>query len=241
MKKINIKQRKVHQKIKNLNLLYQYAKDSKEEFDSILNEIASENKTVAILTPLKDRKKAAEKVKLEYKGDASYILDIIRGAIIAQRLRDINSILKSIKKRFKIVRIIDRINNPTVLGYRDIVINIELNSGLIAEIQIWLKELAHIKRYTGHIIYDLFKKIDHKKEEEKRELYSWEKHILEEVVKIGRYNAERAWERQLSIEKGENLNKIIFVVTGNKEKVDEVKKIVPNIKWINIENIKEIQ
>jgi non-canonical purine NTP pyrophosphatase (RdgB/HAM1 family) len=211
----------------------------KPEFDKILKEIAKRNHAIALTVPLKSKKRTIEKALTEYEGNIMKVSDILRGSIISPVFKRCYDILNDIKREFEVVRIKDRLKKPEFGRYRFILVNVNFK-GIIAEIQIQIKELFYVQNYFNHLLYEIYRIIIAQAKKENRNLYSWEEYIINEIKRIKEYSNIQATNRQEYIEKGIDPNKLIFVVTNNIEKYREIKSLLPTVKLIRMK-IPEIQ
>ncbi|MEM3408155.1 MAG: non-canonical purine NTP pyrophosphatase [Candidatus Micrarchaeia archaeon] len=220
------------------NLINKYKK-IKPDFDKILKQIAKDNHGVAIATELKKKDRTIEKALTEYGGNINKVTDILRGSIIVERSERIKDVINDIKSEFSVIQIKDYINLPSVSGYMSILIKVKFR-GLPAEIQIHLKRLFEMNEYIGHMLYEIERRINAQTKKEKRGQYSWESYVKSEILKVKKYAFLQAWNRQLLIEKNQDPNKLIYIVTSNINKYNEAKRYIPSLIWLNMK-IKEIQ
>jgi hypothetical protein len=154
------------QNIRDLDDLYDKAKKDEPQFVQSLNEVAHSVGAEAHFTPseyaepgttLKSRKSAERKMANEYGGDPTQLRDIIRGTVVSDKIENVRAAAAQFIERYKadIVKVKDRIVNPTPEGYRDIAINFRTPSGLIAEVQFNTPVMIREKDLgEGHKIYE---------------------------------------------------------------------------------------
>ena len=128
------------------------------EFKTILNKLGSETGLQIIIAPLKGKKRVWEKALFDYNKDQSKVVDIGRGSAIAKDLKSIIIATRWMLQHCKVVRMKNRFSDGRKQimargGYRDILINIDLN-GFIFEIQIHLQVLYNLKE-ESHLILDV--------------------------------------------------------------------------------------
>ena len=208
-------------------------------FDKKLKKIAFENHADVVIVPLKSKKRTIQKTLAEYSGNINNVKDFLRAGIVSRVYGRVDEILENIKENFEIIRIKDRFKKPDKSHYRDVLINVKFQ-GIIAEIQIHVRELLEVKEYLNHLFYEIRRYILAQSKRRNRDIFSWENHILYEVKEIETYSNSQAWYRQISEEKGEDPNKMIFMITSNSEKFKEAKSFIPTLKRIDI-NLPEIQ
>ena len=97
------------------------------------------------LAPIKRRPRAEQKVAREYGGDASRLVDIARTAVIVASPAHAGLVLAFLGERARIVRVKDRHAAPTTNGYRDILVNLVVDTPYgdhIVEVQILTAAMA---------------------------------------------------------------------------------------------------
>jgi hypothetical protein len=154
------------QNVRDLDDLYAKAKKDEPQFVQSLNQIAHSVGAEAHFTPseyaepgttLKSRKSAERKMNNEYGGDPTQLRDIIRGTVVSDRIENVRAAAAQFIEwnKANIVKVKDRIVNPTTEGYRDIAINFRTPSGLIAEVQFNTPVMIREKDLgDGHKIYE---------------------------------------------------------------------------------------
>jgi len=155
-----------------LKPLIKKAEKAKPEFDRIVVEIAKDVGIGQMLADVKGVGRAAEKMVLE-KGysyrdligarqfDASKMRDLLRATVVVESYSDVDVVVAAIKARFAIEidkkngeeRYKDRVANPTSEGYRDVMLNVVLKDGTIAEIQINIPAMLAAKD-LGHDLHE---------------------------------------------------------------------------------------
>jgi hypothetical protein len=123
---------------------------------------------------LKGRARTVEKIKADYGGDVSKIVDVSRASIVLKTADDIKHAVKQVQARAKVFRMKDRFASP-VDGYRDVMFNLEMPNGHICELQVQLESIQQVKEGDGHKFYDQIRKIRDKAKIEKRDLTPEEK------------------------------------------------------------------
>jgi hypothetical protein len=103
----------------------------------------------------KDGVRILEKALHDYDGQSSKVKDAVRATIAVDSLKDIKTVVDTIKKHYTVVRESDRFSKPVLGGYRDYLINVKLPNGLIGEIQLHGKPMLEAKeKRGGHKIYE---------------------------------------------------------------------------------------
>jgi hypothetical protein len=89
---------------------------------------------------------------VHYGGDVSLLLDLARNAMVFPSLDDLNAAVDAIGSKHKIVRIRDRIAEPTETGYRDIALNVQVSNDHIATMRLLPGPILEAKS-QGHKLY----------------------------------------------------------------------------------------
>jgi hypothetical protein len=133
-----------------------------EELRSWVNGIAEKYRARVIERPVTEDNplplKTAEGIqrKLDAGDDISEILDVMGMTIVAPDLKTLAGITNEMRGRDDVVRIKDRYKTPDKSGYRDILTNIQLSDGMIAEVQINTEQMLAAKQeYGGHKLYEI--------------------------------------------------------------------------------------
>lgn len=173
----------LQQNSQNLDQLYQEAAIADLELQKIANELATLTEGTVVLPPrgLKGRKRAEEKIQLEYNNDASRITDLARLSIEYETLKQLYEALKFSPESFEIVRIKDRFIKPTPGGYRDILLNVKLSNQHIAEVQLTLKSINEVRFGEGFKLYQQVRQILNLAQLENRELTTTELQKIDEL------------------------------------------------------------
>ena len=116
------------------------------------DQMTDETRTKALKCPLMGRARALEKARVHYGGDVSLLVDLARNALVFQSLDDLYAAVDAIRSRHKIVRIRDRIAEPTETGYRDIALNVQTSSDHIATMRLLPGPTLEAKS-QGHKLY----------------------------------------------------------------------------------------
>lgn len=116
------------------------------------------------IAPLKGEKRAAEKVESDYGGDWSKLLDTVRCSIAVDRYDEIGHTVAALQKSgMKLARQPkDRFHKALPVGYRDLMLNVELPNGIIGEVQVHVKPMLQAKE-AGHKHYETERRLQSKK------------------------------------------------------------------------------
>lgn len=171
------------QKTSDLDQLYKDAAVAQGALFALAQAIAGECHAETKDPGLKGRPRAEEKIKSDYGGDASRIIDISRGSIVFKKADEIQRGIKLVEARAKVHRKKDRFAEP-VAGYRDIMFNLEMPNGHICELQLQLEAIQSVKSGDGHKLYEQIRTIEGKAKRENREL------TPEEAAQVAKLNAQ---------------------------------------------------
>lgn len=128
------------------------------------------DKPVIIIGSVKNKARAEEKVNSDYGGDWGKLKDGVRATISVKRVSDLANIFRQLEEiGVKLAqKPKDRYKNPTVSGYRDILLNITYPNGHIGEIQINCHDMIRAKM-VGHKIYEKVRTVEDKAKAEGRD------------------------------------------------------------------------
>ena len=162
---LSVKDKNVIQNTKNLNQLYNDAEVARVEFEKATKDFAirtygdPEFRPIEENGGLKSRNRALEKIDSDYLGDASKLVDIAGAKIVYNNVRDLYKALEQIQNDFEVVKIKDRIQNPTPTGLRDILMNVRMKNGHIVELRFHLKEMD-IAGDKSHKLYEEYRSLE---------------------------------------------------------------------------------
>lgn len=138
---------------------------AKEYFD-VAQELGDELKTAIgaqfwAMGPIKDPKRASEKIKIDYGGNPRRLLDVVRFSIICADLDMARRAIEMVRSHhhWEIVRVKSAFTRSACVGqtggYRDVKVNARhKKSGFIVEIQLHILIFYMIKQEGGHRAYE---------------------------------------------------------------------------------------
>jgi hypothetical protein len=148
-----------------LRPLFDGAKRNKASFDDTLDRIAEELGGYAKKPDIKSSGRAVTKLVTENFWKRDEMKDLLRGTIAVSTFEDAQAALDAIAKVYKFDRIKNRLmvdlndpkgetikGKPLPTGYQDVLTNVILEDGTVAEIQISTPEMLAAKN-LGHEIY----------------------------------------------------------------------------------------
>ena len=167
----------------------------KEEFEELMSSPGG----LVIIGSVKGEKRATEKVESDFGGDWSQLLDIARATIAVDSLEELHRVLGEMRKTgVEFARVPkDRINNPTDVGYRDLLASVKTPSGMIAEVQLHLKPVLEAKK-DGHKHYEVMRTIDAKIAAENRPMTAAEAKAYRQAHESSRQLYDAAWQRAMA-------------------------------------------
>lgn len=109
---------------------------------------------------IKGRDRAEEKVKADYGGDWSGLLDTVRATIAVDAMDEIKTVVDRLRAGgMELARLPkNRFVEPTEEGYRDLMLNIKFPNGIIGELQVHVKAMTAAKA-EGHAHYKVARTI----------------------------------------------------------------------------------
>ena len=155
-----------------LDKLYADATVAKAELKGMTEKIAAATGGTAAFRPGdKERQRSGEKIQSDYGGDASQLVDLASSKIVYDNLEDLYKGLAAAEKEFgaQIVRVKDRFIKPVPSGYRDILMNVKMSNGHVAEFRLHLKQVDE-QADTEHALYRVGRSLEPVAQEQKRPL-----------------------------------------------------------------------
>lgn len=134
------------------------AKALQPGFKARVTELAERLGGTPKVPGVKGLKRAAEKMFQEEAEtgkdfDPAWLKDLVRGTIVVESMDDVGPAIAAVRETFTVTKIKDRFATPTESGYRDVLMNVDLN-GMPAELQIHIPEMLAAKE-LGHLLYEV--------------------------------------------------------------------------------------
>jgi ppGpp synthetase/RelA/SpoT-type nucleotidyltranferase len=165
-----------------LSVLYHHAYDAQAELAQLLTRIAHHSQTQVIIPPVKSYQRAADKVATKFNGDASQITDLARASIVTDSIQDLMQAYQALNEQTQVVKQKNRFAEPKASGYRDLNLLVRLpQSGMIAEVQLHLQDIADIKNGPEHKVYEKVQTIEANARKQQRLLSEFE---LAQIAKL---------------------------------------------------------
>ncbi|MEL6911863.1 MAG: hypothetical protein AAFO85_16925 [Cyanobacteria bacterium J06598_4] len=165
----------------NLDELYQQAAAAQPDLARLTQEFADRFGGEALIPEtLKARQRAEEKIAADYGGDAARITDLVRSSVIFETESQVTEALDIIRQDMNVIRVKDRFQSP-VNGYRDVLLNIRMPNGHIAEMQLHLRSILDVKYKFGDKLYNEIRTIEADAKQAQRDLTPAESRRIEQL------------------------------------------------------------
>lgn len=157
-----------------LTPLIKRAEEAKAGYDQKVIDIAKRSGAIGQqLAPVKGLKRAVPKLVKEEKFDIDGMKDMLRSTIVVESYADAQRVIDEIEKDFDLLRAPKNRTSETVIrsrgkeiapedrrkygGYSDVLVNVVLPGGVIAEIQINIPSMLAAKDAQGHKLYEAYR------------------------------------------------------------------------------------
>lgn len=190
-----------------LDNLYLGAHAAQHELGNLLQKITTHSQTNVILPEVKSYQRAAEKVASKFNGDASQITDLARASIVADSISELMQAYYALSEQTQVVKLKNRFAEPKASGYRDLNLLVRLpESGMIAEVQLHLKDIADIKSGPEHKVYEQVQQIEANALKQQRQLSEFETAQIAKLRQEFHKLYHKAWLNYKRIAEGTQLN-----------------------------------
>lgn len=131
--------------------------------DDVTPEEWASDEGMLFIAPLKGAARATEKVMAEYGGNWNQLRDVVRCSIAVPTMADVAQVMEKLRASGMTLaqQPKNRFAKPIPVGYRDLLMNVRLPSGLIAEVQVHAKPMIAAKN-EGHHWYEVTRGIEAK-------------------------------------------------------------------------------
>ena len=134
-------------------MLIAASEKSHETFKASVDTIAKRLGIEVSHGPLKKFERVFEKARNDYNGDVSRVMDVNRTTLHISDPNGYTDVVKTISETFEIVREKNNLLSDQV-GYKSAIVNVRLEDGTVAEIQMATPEYLHTKHELGgHKLY----------------------------------------------------------------------------------------
>jgi hypothetical protein len=169
-----------------------------EDHDAFVKDIdaaMSKEGPVIVIGPLKTKERCEEKAK--QWGSMEHVNDIVRATVAVDDVSQVWQVCERLKEHgMKLAEVPkNRFENPTVAGYRDLMLKVQYQNGHIGEIQVQVKAMLAVKE-EGHKYYEETRSIEARIKGENRPMTSAEVKTFKEANEKMTTLYARAWEKQ---------------------------------------------
>jgi hypothetical protein len=175
------------------------SKDAQTELNRIATDLAGDHGQPGWRTKPKGRDRVDDKL-LEYENDASRLKDLAAAKVEFQRLDDVYDALGELERNpdVVIVGIKDRFLKPMRSGYRDILLNLRLPSGHVAELRLHLASIDEVSEWE-HPLYQVRRDLETLAQAQGRSFTPMEQAVHDELSRRG----QEAYWRALADDRSE--------------------------------------
>jgi len=149
-----------------LRPMLKLAEEAKVAFDQKIIDISKRTGAIGqMLAPVKRIERSVEKLVNDNKFDSTKMRDLIRSTIVVNSYDDAKVVLNEIGKEFTIQRVKNKtdisLNASNLVvekspdGYMDVLVNVAMPNGTVAEIQINIPAMMAAKAGSGHKLYEI--------------------------------------------------------------------------------------
>lgn len=178
----------------NLSTLYNHAYDAQAELAQLLTKIANRTQARLVIPPVKSYQRAADKVATKFNGDASQITDLARASVVTDSIQDLMQTYQALSEQTQVVQQKNRFAEPKASGYRDLNLLVRLpDSGMIAEVQLHLQDIADIKSGPEHKVYEKVQTIEANAIKQQRPLSEFELAQIAQLRQDSHRQYHKAW------------------------------------------------
>ncbi|MGF1763078.1 phosphoribosylglycinamide formyltransferase [Aliivibrio kagoshimensis] len=189
----------VEQPYQDFDVLYSKAHQAQFELESLCNYTALLSHTQPHFSGIKSEQRAKIKIATELNGQVNKITDLARATIVANNVNDLMVAYENLNRESTIVKVKNRFKTPGESGYRDLNLLVKLpKTGLIAEVQLHLADIAEVKSGPEHAIYEKIQKVERLVAVEQRAFSPFELAQIESLRKQSQAMYQQAWQTYLT-------------------------------------------
>ncbi len=200
---------KPRQVTSNVDDLYRMAGEAHPHLKSMTDDLAKATGGKADVAPLKDIEGAIEKVNGNYGGDFSHLRDVTRSRVVYNSLDDAYKGLQKLQDMTKdggMVYFKDRFVHPTEVGFRDILVNVKMPNGHIAELRLTTEAMEKVAKIEHAATYQPIRSIERAAEQAGRDLTAAERATIAELRAPFQAQYAQVWnELTQGINRGSNI------------------------------------
>ncbi len=186
---------KVPQPYADFDVLYGKSFQAQSELEMICRQSALHSAAKTEFNGIKSKQRAWEKVQTELNSDPTQITDIARATIIADDIPSLVEAYEVLNREATVVQVKNRFKAPRESGYRDLNVLVQLpKTGIIAEVQLHLSDIANVKSGPEHKIYEQVQKIERVAAAERRNMNEWEMAKVKQLANESKSLYQAAWQ-----------------------------------------------
>ncbi|MCH1929330.1 RelA/SpoT domain-containing protein [Shewanella sp. A25] len=194
----------------NLDELYAIAGEAQFELATLLGQITQHSQSQLILPEVKSYQRAADKIAHKFNGDASQLTDIARATLVCGSINELMQAYHALSEQAQVVKQKNRFAEPKASGYRDLNLLVRLpNTGMIAEVQLHLKDIAEIKSGPEHEVYEQIQRIEAKAKQQQRGLSEFETVQIAKLRQASHKLYHKAWLNYKRVADGSLINTVV--------------------------------
>ncbi|PMH46589.1 phosphoribosylglycinamide formyltransferase [Vibrio sp. 10N.286.49.B3] len=167
--------------------LYSHSHQAQSELEALCINTALLTGSTTSFAGIKSQQRALEKINLKFNGQVNRITDIARATIVSNDVESLVDVYEKLSQEAEIVQVKNRFKSPKASGYRDLNLLVKLpKSEIVAEVQLHLEAIAHVKNGKEHGWYEDIQAIE-------RQAYSQQRSLNElESAKIAMIRSQSA-------------------------------------------------
>lgn len=219
-----------------LQQLFIHAELSQKEFDARLGKVqydlskSSHRKVIAHKSDIKGWERAYDKQQNKYH-DASLIKDLVRGTLVFNSVTDLMLGRNHIYEHFTVYGTKNSFGQDTDTGYRDMKINVKLDTGHIGELQLHIQSMEDSKKHGGHGLYRFIRDFDEGKTSDFSDDPDKAVQRLKPILEVLEANKSKATTKQQGIEQGTDIESVDeLFASKNDRKIAFVNWLISGIK-----------
>lgn len=167
-----------------------------EDFNKVVATFSSGVKgPVIIIAGMKNRNRLIQKVNNDYSGHFEQVGDVVRGTIAVDSFKEVPKVLEGLKSAgIRLARDpVNRFEKPTDEDYRDVIMNLNLPNGHVAELQVNTKAMV-VAKEKAHHLYEQQRTIAGAASHDKREQTPEERKKIAVLITQQKRIYDAAWE-----------------------------------------------
>lgn len=174
--------------------LHHQAYAAQAELTQLLQDVSEKTQAQLLIPEVKSYPRAAAKVANKFNGDARKITDLARASVVTDSIESLMQAYTVLSERTQVVQQKNRFAEPKASGYRDLNMLVRLpKSGMIAEVQLHLHDIAEIKSGPEHQVYQQVQGIEANAKSQQRALSEFELTQIAQLRQSSHKLYHKAW------------------------------------------------